>query len=965
MEIPSSLEDILKKDSKLHGAIISSLHPFETWIKNSKTPFFPEYTDHGIDHIQDVLKTTQALISDESWEIVSPGDVATLVLASVLHDSAMHITEDGFVDLIENGESRIIDGFGDKPWAELWEDFIGEAKRFDGKRLMELFGDTEPVQRIKLNPENWSDRDKKLIGEFIRRHHSRLAHEIAILGVPGPETKKVSINLYSSLDYIKDLAGLVGRSHGMEIRSCFDYLKRFYNGIWYYKNVHAVFLMALVRVADYLQVHAERAPKELLKVKELKSPISKGEWKAHNAIKDISPFNNDPEAISVFARPNDVRTYLKLNNLLEGLQREIDNTWAVLGEVYGRIPELRDFGITIRRITSNILNVNEFAKTVDYIPTEAHFKASDTELFHLLVRPLYGNRPDIGIRELIQNAVDSCRELEDYFKNTDEIKEVDLQEQEADVIVTIEERQDGTRWVTVSDKGVGMTIDVILDYFLKIGASFRSSDSWKKIHEKEGKSKVLRSGRFGVGVLAAFLIGDTVKISSRHISSDKGIQFEAAIDSTNIELRHIKRAIGTTVEIQVIDEKNWEGFIDQLKAYKKNKRKNNLEEQEPWNWYCLNDPSLKFIFVNKNENIAIKPHYRLPMAHSRLSDNCHRIEHPDFDDIQWTYGNWPDITCNGIIISEEIHREYELKLHNSSLHDISVPCISVFDKEGKLPLNLQRTEVENFTYPFEKELHQDIVKDILAYYLTFAPHGTRLDQTNKEAYNKFCYPGFQSIFNSFSTIFREPWCLFSTKGITIAEPWPLQELSTKRILIVPEKNIDIISDLKDDYNLPSEIFTFSSSFSTSMMGPLIYHSTEYNIGIKGIKILASEAKWKHDDLEINWKNINSLTLGEYGHCQDNSFNFETFSMNQKIKIEPDRTSEIIAECYFSNPVCQENSSPLSEAWKKYIRSPIIPYDLDERHKKCKYAYDELAEYIEKWEAIKQEEEAKKKDPTQP
>jgi hypothetical protein len=32
---------------------------------------------------------------------------------------------------------------------------------------------------------NLAESDRKLIGEFIRRHHPRLAHEFAVFGVPG------------------------------------------------------------------------------------------------------------------------------------------------------------------------------------------------------------------------------------------------------------------------------------------------------------------------------------------------------------------------------------------------------------------------------------------------------------------------------------------------------------------------------------------------------------------------------------------------------------------------------------------------------------------------------------------------------------------------------------------------------------------------------------------------------------
>src|SRR5205823_3373386 len=128
---------------------------------------------------------------------------------------------------------------------------------------------------------------------------------------------------------------------------------------------------------------------------------------------------------------------------------------------------------------------------------------ADPEILKLLIEPLYGADGGIAVRELVQNAVDACIERRDYVDHAtagDSEKEIP----ETNVTVHLEIDED-VAWLTVTDAGIGMTADVIKNYFLKAGASFRRSDAWRKQHEtKEGKSRVLRSGRFGIGVLAAF-----------------------------------------------------------------------------------------------------------------------------------------------------------------------------------------------------------------------------------------------------------------------------------------------------------------------------------------------------------------------------------------------------------------------------------------------------------------------------
>lgn len=299
-----------------------------------------------------------------------------------------------------------------------------------------------------------------------------------------------------------------------------------------------------------------------MSVKELRSPISRQEWRNHFAVKDVSQQHDDPEAFFVSAAPVDVKTYLKLVALFKDIQRELDESWATIGEVYGRRGSLAKLGLTMRRIRSNLDSTEKFSRSVPYIPVKASFDSSGPDLLKLLVGPLYNYEYEIGIRELIQNAVDACRELSDFSNNASSIN--NSAEQEADVLVNIHENDDGTAWITVTDKGVGMTLETVTKYFLIAGASFRKSDLWKRQHmDESGQARVMRGGRFGVGALAAFLLGDEIKVKTRHFSRPEsdGLEFKARIDDPTIELRRCIAPIGTSIEIWVSDS----NVIDKLR----------------------------------------------------------------------------------------------------------------------------------------------------------------------------------------------------------------------------------------------------------------------------------------------------------------------------------------------------------------------------------------------------------------
>ncbi|BCL39075.1 hypothetical protein [Nostoc sp. MS1] len=423
MRIPTRLDEKIRELYEVQAWVSGAIADFEPWLKDSKCVFFPDYTDHGNDHVEQILITASSIIRDEAWEVMTPEDAGILVIATFLHDCAMHLTEEGFLRLIK-GETHQepIEGFKDASWKDLWKQFFASAKRYDDKQLQAIFGNTEPVEDPAVkNPDNMTRRDRKLIGEFLRRYHPRLAHEIALLGVPSPDELKPGeepLQLPKKLGRdFADIAGLVARSHGMPLRATFEYLKRY--DLREYGKVHAVFLMAVLRIADYLQIQAERAPRQTLRVKDIRSSISRREWDVHQSIRGIRSIGDDPEAIFIqteLGKPDNVNTYLRLKEWLNGIQGELDACWAVFGEVYART-NLQPLGLMLRRVRSNLDNEEQFFKSVQYVPKKVRFEVARNEVLQRLVGPLYENKVEVGIRELIQNSVDAVRELEDNLRD--------------------------------------------------------------------------------------------------------------------------------------------------------------------------------------------------------------------------------------------------------------------------------------------------------------------------------------------------------------------------------------------------------------------------------------------------------------------------------------------------------------------------------------------------------------------
>ncbi len=955
MDIPPRLQELLKKDSALYGAVLLSFSDLEPWIELSGMPFFPEYTEHGARHITDVLQTASSLVGDTAWSVVTPGDAGMLSIATLLHDCAMHLTEDGFFALVQDSASQKPMG-EEIPWPELWAEFLQEASRFDGRKLTALFGSSEPIHRPDPAPTNWHTRDRLLIGEFLRRHHARLAHEIAINGVPGPTERR--LRLRDIPTDLANLAGLIARSHGLPLRACLEHLDR--KDPREYKGVHPVFLMALLRVADYVQMQAERAPQQFLKVRKLQSPVSKGEWETHGAVIDIRPTHADPEALFVQAAPADSKTYLKLKRLLQGLQLELDNSWAVIGEVFGRYENLSKLGLTIRRVRSNLDDEKFFASTVPYIPCEAKFDAAGADLLKLLIGPLYGDRPEIGIRELMQNAVDACIERKDFLEQNPTLQAPELAEQDADVVITLEEVSENERYLVVSDRGIGMTPSVVVNYFLKAGASFRRSDVWRQQHESNsGQSRVLRSGRFGVGALAAFLLGDEVELSTRHISSPpaEGVAFTAQLDSEEIQLNHITRPVGTTLRVRISSDQIWKKLAEHYGSPP--------DPLAQWDFYCLSAPSVKRILKLANSPSRTLPQEtHLPSPLCDLIPPWQRLSVPEYREIHWTHNlRYPNLICNGIVVQQR--PSYDDKVEISEGLSLMRPSVSVFDPDAHLPLSLDRTRLVNSDLPFEDQLAESQCEDFIAWALVNAPTTPLSWSTDVEAE----YPAARLEKP------RQPFA-FMAEGSVLIDQWIFEQISPSNAVFLPSAagikwpprpgEILIPLDLHDVgvkvrrawFRCAMANVYYADLFrpfgALRACGRRTIIQTKFYNELRTPGVLA-QSLWN----EISVESSNQIwTILRAGNCRSGQVDFQRYlhapategvggltEYFQDPEVAARGADEILASS-------ERELSPLATVWKRLAEQPIIPYDLRRRKQRLRETYKALSPLIEYYGSLK-------------
>jgi len=943
------------------GSAFASVGPF---LKRNEAPFFPDYTDHGIQHVERSLRTCELLISEASWSVFTREDVAVLVLATIGHDLGMLINLEGFRFLIDGNRKPMPSiETTDEPWHKLWREFQLDARRFDGATFTKLTGSPEPIALRELDPNHFSERGIKIAGEFLRRHHHRLAHEIILYGMPAENSFAL---LFADVSqHLKELAGIIARSHGISLRDSIEYLtKRERTGHREYRHIHSTFLMTLVRLADYLDLDVSRAPSSLLAAKSLKSPISRREWWAHKAIIDYHLMTDDPESLHVVVDPSelpDIMTFSVVEAKIKGIQEEIDGCWAVLGEVYGRFPPLNQLSIKIRRIRSDIRTANTIQK-LPFVPHLAALESARADLLKLLIGPLYGDHPGIGIRELVQNSLDAVRELEYILPDMENVNEAQREELDGDVVVSLEKDNIGEYWVTIADSGIGMNWLTILKYYLTAGASFRQSDVWKKrFTDKEGSSKVLRSGRFGIGVLAAFLLGDRVKVSSRHLEEpeNRGIEFEFGLDDVFIEMRWASRKVGTTVKIRtsekvINDLEKWQYYADSLNT---------------WDWYCLAKP----VLLRKNaDGKVLNQKYKLPSENDDLPDDWHRVAVSGFQAIHWSYrANVPELVCNGIQVPYgSINIEYQFYKKISGGYPttdlvLKDPHVSVFDPDGRLPLSLARDRLAHTPDDIASALADDAARNFIAYSLIKGPAARLLTNDQFFSYGRIRYPGLltQDYYLG---------CFFDTEdGFGLSDPWNISQYSSLPGLLIRasagnfKMSEPIVAMAHSTFGAIYNVISDGTltSFDTWIRRFVLYDKAESlsafrGLNIRGLRILMPR-KWHNrfsekqrqfilDRTKIAWEQDEwvALTLGSCPNDDTALRSIASDLTENRFQVES------IAECYFMPLTQHPEPGRIAKLWQDVIGSPVIPFGQKEREIILAKLNNQFEHHIAEWKQVK-------------
>ena len=141
------------------------------------------------------------------------------------------------------------------------------------------------------------------------------------------------------------------------------------------------------------------------------------------------------------------------------------------------------------------------------------FETEVNQLLDLMIHSLYSNK-DIFLRELISNASDACDRL-----RFNAVSNADLYEQDIELKIKISYDEE-KRTVTISDNGIGMTRDEVIDHIGTIAKSGTQSFLDSITGDEKNDSRLI--GQFGVGFYSSFIVADEVTLRTRRAGEEAG-----------------------------------------------------------------------------------------------------------------------------------------------------------------------------------------------------------------------------------------------------------------------------------------------------------------------------------------------------------------------------------------------------------------------------------------------------------
>ena len=267
--------------------------------------------------------------------------------------------------------------------------------------------------------------------------------------------------------------------------------------------------------------------------------------------------------------------------------------------------------------------------TVDAQKETLEFQTEVKQLLQLMIHSLYSNK-EIFLRELISNASDACDKLRFEALANDKLYDGDTS-----LSIRVDLDKDG-RTVTVTDTGIGMTRDDVVDNIGTIAKS-GTRQFFESLTGDEAQDSQL-IGQFGVGFYSAFIIADKVTLTTRRagLGPEHGVRWISSGDG-EFTLETVEKAQrGTEVVLHLR-----EGEDEFLEPYRLRSIINKYSDHIPLSIEMLGEAEEgkepEYEAVNKASALWTRP--RTEVSEDEYKEFYKHVAHDFEDPMKWVHSH--------------------------------------------------------------------------------------------------------------------------------------------------------------------------------------------------------------------------------------------------------------------------------------------------------------------------------------
>ena len=464
----SALYQILARDEELLASIGNVRRTAEQ-LAETIARDAPGFTDHSIRHMDALWSVAERVLTSQEIQALSSAEAFLLIAGFYLHDIGMAYAA------TEEGRRRL----------EATPEYQSVLKSTTGAAI-------EPALRGQA------------LAAAIRAKHAAVATELATSPIPG--TDQFLIEPINVREQFGLTCGRIAASHHWSVDRLDTELGAqdrvpLAGG----RSADLGFVAAALRLIDYAHINRDRASALTRSLRPNVGKESSVHWDAQQDID--GPERTGDELVYRSAKElQNVDAWWLYYEMLKGLDSEIRQVRSFLQKRTVSASRLSLIGV---RGAGSPDQASKFIRTSGFLPLEIGVRASSiTRLVKLLAgESLYGRNFMAPVRELVQNAVDAI-----LLKKAVANSPADTAVAALPIVISLLEDA-GTLVLSVQDLGIGMSQRVITDHLLTI-----ASDYWEGQYFSDfpgGARGFTPTGRFGIGFLSVFMLGEEIKVSTQ------------------------------------------------------------------------------------------------------------------------------------------------------------------------------------------------------------------------------------------------------------------------------------------------------------------------------------------------------------------------------------------------------------------------------------------------------------------